>query len=94
VWDSQSGQQLHTLQGHTGRVISVAFSPDDKRLASASFDNTVKIWDAHTGDELLTLKGHDSWVYSVAFSPDGQRVVSGSLSNIKIYDATPLPEKP
>jgi WD40 repeat protein len=89
-----AGQQLLVLQGHTGRVISVAFSPDDKRLASASFDNTVKIWEAQTGDELLTLRAHDGWVYSVAFSPDGKRVISGSLKNIKIYDATPLPGKP
>ena len=36
VWDAASGQEILTLKGHTGGVTSVAFSPDGKRLASAS----------------------------------------------------------
>ena len=58
VWDAATGQETLTLKGHTGVVDSVAFSPDGKRLASASGDGTVKVWDAATGQETLTLKGH------------------------------------
>src|SRR6266480_670603 len=61
---------LQTLEGHRGLVWSVAFSHDSTRLASASYDNTVKIWDASSGECLRTLKGHTSAVYPVAYAHD------------------------
>jgi WD40 repeat protein len=69
-------------------VISVSWSPDGKRLASASFDGTVKVWDAASGYEALTLRGETFIVRSVAWSPDGQRLASGNSDNtVKIWDA-------
>src|SRR5262249_52397818 len=56
-----------TLRGHTSGVSCVAVSPDGKRIASGSWDKTVKLWDAATGQERLTLKGHPNGVISVAF---------------------------
>ena len=66
----------------------MAFSPDGQRLASASYDQTVKIWDSATGKELFALKGHAGTVWSVAFSPDGQRLASASWDQtVKIWDS-------
>ena len=66
----------------------MAFSPDGKRLASASLDKTVKVWDATTGQEILTLKGHTGGVLGVAFSPDGNRLASGGWDGtVKVWDA-------
>ena len=57
-----SSQVRMTLRGHSGTVVGVAYSPDGKRLATASDDETAKVWDAETGKELLTLRGHSGSV--------------------------------
>jgi WD40 repeat protein len=59
-------------------VSSVAFNPDGTRIASGSFDKTVRLWDTASGELLATLTEHEGAVISVAFSPDGTRIASGS----------------
>jgi WD40 repeat protein len=74
--DKEKSSPLRTLK-HDGIVMGVAFSPDGKRLATASGDKTIKIWTPE-GKLLATLKGHKGAVRKVNFSPDGKRLVSGS----------------
>ncbi|MCK6579426.1 MAG: NB-ARC domain-containing protein [Anaerolineae bacterium] len=79
---------IRVLAGHTESVTSAAYSPDGRRIVSASRDRTVRIWDAETGETLHTLAGHTRSVNSAAFSPDGRRIVSASSDHtVRVWDA-------
>ncbi len=73
------------LSGHQATVWRVTFSPDWQRLASASWDGTVKLWEVAGGRVLHTLAGHTDWVRSLAFTPDGQVLASGSVDGRVIF---------
>ncbi|EMD36490.1 hypothetical protein CERSUDRAFT_156165 [Gelatoporia subvermispora B] len=80
---------LLQMPGHTGAVVSVAFSPDGTRVVSGSQDRTVRIWNAQTGDLLMDpLEGHNHTVTCVTFSPHGMHIVSGSHdATIRLWNA-------
>jgi WD40 repeat protein len=68
-------------------VNAVAYSPDGSRLASGSWDRTVKVWDAIQGTEFRTLRGHTAIAAASAFSPDGSRLASASWDQtVKLWD--------
>ncbi|XP_071790204.1 notchless protein homolog 1-like [Asterias amurensis] len=76
-----------TIEGHAEAVISVAFSPDGRYLASGSGDTTVRFWDVNTETPHHTCKGHKHWVLCIAWSPDGRLLASGCKnSQIILWD--------
>ena len=90
--DAASGRVVHTLIGHAADVNTLLFSPDGKRLVTASNDFTAKLWDVATGREVFTLRGHTAGVVGLVFGPEGDRLVTGGIdTTARVWDATPLP---
>jgi len=84
----EANRQLLYLTGHKDAVNSAAWSPDGKRIVTASVDKTAIVWDAATGKQLLTLSGHSDAANSAAWSPDGKRIVTASVDKTAIvWDA-------
>lgn len=81
------------LRGHEERVWSAAFSPDGKRVVTASGDNTARVWEAASGQELTVLRGHEGEVVSAVFSPDGTRLVTASWDGTAKVWASSLPRR-
>jgi WD40 repeat protein len=87
IWDIQTGKELRRFLGHSHWVMSVAFSPDGRRVLSGSYDNSVRLWDLDTGNLLHRLTGHTERVRSVAYSPDGRYALSGSYDKtMRLWD--------
>ncbi|KAJ3118582.1 hypothetical protein HK098_005901, partial [Nowakowskiella sp. JEL0407] len=80
--DSNWSSCLATFEGHKGEVYGVDWwvSEDNEisLIASASWDNTIRLWDAFTGVEIHQFNGHSSSVSCVVFSKDGRFIATGS----------------
>lgn len=94
LWDSDTGELIHSLTAHAGSVASVEFSPDGTRMASVGNDDLVIIWDAISGRDIITLRGHEANVVDVAFSPDGNQIATASGDGtIRLWEASPLEDE-
>ncbi len=93
IWNNAQVQGIdfgeYPYLQHTAGVNSVSWSPDGKKLASASSDNTVRIWDGTTGNVIKACTGHTDSVNSVSWSPDGKKLASASDDKtVRIWDGT------
>src|SRR5205085_11298326 len=85
-WDAATGDVLQVLRGHTDLPLAIAFSPDGTRLASSSYDKTIRIWQLGT-QRARVLRGHSGPVYQAHWL-DNSHVASGSRDGtIRIWDA-------
>src|SRR5262249_51182046 len=90
VWDTATSRLRRALAGHSMDDQAVAFSPDGKRMASASWDCTARIWDTTTWQTLTALDRRPLHSLSVAFSPDGNRLAVGGgkgQGSIQVYES-------
>jgi WD40 repeat protein len=84
----ESGKPIgEPLKGHDDAVWSAAFSPDGKRIVTASWDGTARVWDVESGKPIVELRAHENIVTDAAFSPDGKRIVTASLDQTaRVWD--------
>ncbi|XP_064612441.1 notchless protein homolog 1-like [Liolophura sinensis] len=76
-----------SIEGHAEAVISLAFSPDGRYMASGSGDTTVRFWDLNTETPQYVCKAHKHWVLCIAWSPNGRKLASGCKnSQINLWD--------
>ena len=88
IYDTHTGEEFTFLTGHTGSVLSIAYSPDSRTLASGSEDKTIRFWDTHTETHKFTLRTHKEIITALAFSPDGSTLISGSADGtVHVWDA-------
>jgi WD40 repeat protein len=94
LWDTFTGTHVGTMADHDGWVLDVSFSIASTTVATASWDNLVRLWDSETCSVTSTLKGHEKGVWSVDYKPNvGSSVLcSGSEDgSIKLWDSRTKP---
>jgi len=91
IWTAGRQQPDEVFEGHRAPIASLAVSPDGSMLASASWDDTVRLWPLGSGTKRV-LEGHSQHVNGVAFMPDGKSLISvGYDLALRIW---PLPDGP
>ena len=91
LWDTDTGEQLHELSGHTSPILCVAFRPDGKLLASASSNGMIKIWEMKANSlkprAVQSLTGRTGTVLGLSFSPNGHYLAyCGTDKTVRVWN--------
>ncbi|KAG8726152.1 hypothetical protein FRC11_000726 [Ceratobasidium sp. 423] len=90
MWNIHDGNPIgNPFQGHSDCITSIAVSPEGERIASGSFDRTVRVWHRASGELIAgPFEGHTDSVRSVEFSADGARIISASDDEtVRVWNA-------
>jgi WD40 repeat protein len=88
LWEVKTNRARQIVLRHTAALQAARFSPDGRRVVTASHDGTARVWDSHTGEPVGAPMVHGDKVWSACFSPDGRRVATGSWdSTARLWDA-------
>ncbi|KAL7924451.1 WD40 repeat-like protein [Trichoderma austrokoningii] len=90
IWNTLTATCDILLKGHRAPIIYIILSKDEKRIASASADKSIRVWDAHNGSCVATYHGHGEKIMSIGYSTDGNLLVSVDDQGIsKVWDTNP-----
>ncbi len=84
VWEAKTGNTQIIYREHRNGVYSVAWSPDNTRVASVGYDGILRVWEASSGKTLLTHSGSfasQRFLFGVAWSPDGKYIAYGGTDH-------------
>ena len=81
IWNALTGRPNGPRLMHGDGVLHVSFSPDGRRVATASEDSTALIWDVATGAKLTPALQHGDQIKTSTFNPSGQWILTSSSDN-------------
>ena len=86
IWETSTGNRLHSLKGDDMRATSLCFSPDGKLFFSGCKSKKVKVWNLTTGEVVYPLEGFATEIQKVSISPNGQTIIVATNNEIRTYN--------